>query len=580
MTVVASYVNYSFGRYQMGYLKDAEVVSQLLNTKVAKECLVALIEKITAIPHWQETAKLKNLQSFAKASLKNNFAGATVKKTCLASTWLSKQKVIDQGLNTLTSDLWGVIANQLPNVQPLFRFASSCKEAYFLRDEMLARSTNQLSRYLSELLAKQDEKRLMQFLGNLSQSAYAKTPLTLTLTTCWPRQAICLHEIQKKFTNFACLQIAKRDIVDDDFCQLLEACPKVKGLDLSNCSTLTAACLANAKYSLSLERLILSGTQLDDQGLQAICKNLKKLKELDISGTQTTAEVSLTVELPRTIEQYKANHELQQPALKRLLEQHPKSPCLLAGSVIWHLITKDEFSCVIEQLREMLKEYPHFTTLRSSLGMLLIENAIKSLRYEPEQYSKALTEAQEYLTGSHHTLLANEYRSLMAVLSFMRRKYADALRFIEAALNENPENVDHVSMKGDILMQQGPYFRRQFVVAELCFTQVIAKAPEDASNYLKLALIYVEGGDGVPCQPDEAKRCLEIALGLDNESILEPIARTETLLLRYAKLGKLILDDPALKAAHGPQAKKLFKELLADAPQNPELKSLILSCAL
>lgn len=589
MTVVNSYVTYCFDRYQKGFLKEAEVVSQLLKTKVAKACLLKLMEEISKIPHWQEQQKLKNLHSFAKTSLKNNFAGSKATLLPAFSSLIMRQNVIDQGFNRLTPDLWGLVANRMPNVQPLFRLASTCKEAYFLRDEMLARSSTQLSLYLQELLAKRDEKQIMRFLGNCSEGCYADTPLTLRITSSWPRQAICLHEIQKKFPNIVFLQIAKHDLDDSDFEMLLSACPTTKGLDLSRCTALSTAMLARASYPVSLERLKLAGTQIDDAGLQLLCKQLLALKELDVRGCPLlTLNGRFIIELPKSIEMYRLDLPADKAFLRPLLENHRQHPIVLTHAIVERQIDLDAFDEISSNAKMALKAYPNQYQLRVALGFTYLGYAMTNVRYEHEKMGQILKEAEAFLSGDKSRIhevygekLGNvQVTVLFLMIHFLLQQFADAQCIAEAELRKRPNDKDIINFLGLIYMQQGQGFVRDLQQAVKYLNLSLEMKHDESRVHLLLAMIYLEGGDGIPAQVDEAKKSLVAAFDQDAEVISDPFIRTKPYLIRLAKLGKMVLDDPALKAKYGDEVLKFFKALLKDAPDNIELKSLILSCLL
>lgn len=585
MTVVNSYVTYCFDRYQKGCLKEAEVVSQLLKTKVAKVCLLKLMEEISKIPHWQEQQKLKNLHVFVKTSLKNNFPGTKGSLRPAFPSRIMRQNVIDQGMTHLTQDLWGMIANRMPNVQPLFRLASTCKEAYFLRDEMLARSSTQLSLYLQELLAKKDEKQIMRFLGSCSEVCYANTPVTLRITSTWPRQFICLHEIQKKFPNIVLLQIAKHDLDDDDFEMLLAACPTLKGLDLSQCTALTTPALARARYPVNLEKLILNGTQLNDTGLQQICTRLTTLKELDVRACPLlTLNGRFTVELPKSIEMYKVDSQDDKTFLRALLESHPQHPIVLAQAMFDRMMKAEDFDEICPKVKKALEAYPKQCQLQMAHGLMLLSYATTSLRHDHEKMGQLLKEAEPLLSAHMHRFnevfgdrLGNGLIiAIFAMIQFLLQRYGEAKRLVEAGLKKNPNDGDLINFMGLIFMQQGPGFVRDFQQAVKYLNLAVAKQADESRALLLLAMIYIEGGDGIAPQVDEAKKSLVAALNKDAEVMSDPFIRTKPYLMRMAKLGKMVLDDPELKARHEAEVRKFFKALLEDAPDNKELKSLIL----
>jgi len=562
MSAVDPFVNVCFNRYQNGYINDAQVVSKLLHTKEAKKALETLLVCIKEQPHWQESGKLKNLYKITKASLKNNFSGKV------------SAREESQGLGRLSPALWGRISDELPEVKSLFRFSSICKEAYQLRDEVLARSPKQLSRYLSDLLAKLDEPRIMRFLQSCKESSYSDTPLVLRLRSAWPRQAICLHEIQKKFPTIECLHFDKKDITNIEFERLLGACPTVKAIDLSGCNALSARTLADARFPVALEGLCLSGTALDDLALRTLLVNLPKLRRLDITNCAALGlNARLTAQLPSCIEKYEITFERNNESeelLKHLLEAFPDHPVL---NVLTCAIKKETVLVDKLKLEKVLKSYPNYFDAHSAYVMTLACLAHTSYCFNADVYEKLLKQA---LTHSRFCLQLDQTNpELFFVLIFLlvlHEKYEEALSYLPQVIDTVPETKFN-SLLGYVYLNlsKGKEAVRYFKLS-------LDKNRKELLSHFSLALIYTEGLDGVLIDQKEAKRyaaCL-FEQNLDEDELF--LSQRHS--LTCAKLCKLLLEDPEMKEKHSAKISALLKLCLKVDPNNAELQSFLLSCTL
>lgn len=549
MSVVGNYVNYCFTRYQKGYSNDAQVVSRLLNTKEPEKALKLLLERIKGIPHWQEVPKLKNLLKEAKISLKNNFS---VEK---------KETAQNVAINA-----WPFIAQHLTEVKPLFQFARTCKEIYAVRHELMAQSPKQLSLYLSDLLAKRDEKRIFAFLQSCKESSYVDTPVELRIRTTWPRQAIVLHEIQKKFSTIQRLTIEKLDITDKEFETLLSACPRALELSISGCTALTAPYLANASYPTTLEGLQLSGTSLTDPGLQSLLGRLPNLKRLDITNCPAISVMArYAATLPSCIELYsftEARYEDIKEELKRCLEAAPDNLVLLVTGI--HLTGTREYQ---KKLEALLKSHPNYYHLHFTLCMNLLHLAMENHLSNHELFEKYTKQADVHLQLCLQLKKDDPDLALLFAITYaMRQKYAEArlyaCKYLAFAKGKDDVFCAH-ALLGNIYLNLGQFkeAKEHLALAETRETQ------------FSLALLQVDAGD-----VKEAKRLALLAFenGLKTkEQFIGP-----RLSMTCAKLCKLLLDDPAAKEKYGSTIKEFFRICLQVDPLNSELQTFILSCTL
>jgi tetratricopeptide (TPR) repeat protein len=392
-----------------------------------------------------------------------------------------------------------------------------------------------------------------------------------------------LHEIQKKFPTIQCLQIQKPDITDREFELLLAACPNVLEIDLSNCTALTAGLLANAKYPATLEGLYFTGTALNDLGLQAVCKNLPKLKTLVITNcAATTPAARYSAPLPCSIELYTFDKQ-QGPELnhliERLLQDAPNHPLVLTNALLLDMQRGQRLIEGKNCLEKLLKTYPNFFDLHMILGGILCISAITLHRFDKEQFEKTLLQAQNHLQTSMQ--LAPNDQSLLglAQIAILLQKYREALSLLNKGIKLFPEYQPLNATMANLFLRNGNGFVRNFKEAESCLKKLIAKDARNPEIHFDLAIIYTEGGDGVLPDAKEAKKLAAKALQM-HEFTCNQLFIAPNLLMTYAKLGKLILDDPEYKELYAVKIKELFKLLLKEDPKNSELQSFILSTTL
>lgn len=570
-------INLYFTRYLQGYETNIEVVNRLSTSKTAKTDLATLINHITTTEHWKENPKLVSLHQIAKITRKSNFNAPN-------SAHSERDPSKAGSFLCLTPPALGAVAGFLPNFQTLFQMGSCCKEANQQIKEAIAQNPQLLSRYLSKLLECKNETAIMLFLRTCSQSQYAITPLTLSVRTLWPRLEICLHEIQKKFPTIAKVEIAKKDISDQEFVTCLAAFPNLQALDLSGCTALSAAILHKAKYPVTVEHLYLSGTQLDDQGLQEICKNGQNLKVIDIRHCAAlTLPGIFTVQLPSTIEQYITGKndlsEVEQQQLLRLLESAPDNTYLLTHTavIIIQQAKSNRWEQVQANLEKAHKACPRYVDALADLGKIHVCRGLKNraLGAKPFQIaSHWLSKAVEIGMSDVQSLISliiakielHEYKMALTLLDRIRKIDSDC-----PAINP---------LAGRIYMAGGEGIERDFKKAEelLRNTRGPGLTPSIDEKF-ELAIIYHEGGYGIERNVIEAKRLMKELLDSSANPAADIMFIPEMTVMG-AKLGKYLLEDASFARSYKTKVNALFKVLLASDPMNSELKEVILSCAL
>lgn len=575
MSSQAPNANYYFTRYLHGYHTNVEVVTRLSKSPTAKNELTNLIAMINAQEHWKEKPALTSLHKIAKLTLTSNFDAP-----------VSPHQVVEQpkagSFLNLNANALGVVAGFLPDFKAIFNMGIACKEANQHIKEMLTKNPKLLSNYLNTLLERKDEATIMRFLGQC-HSIYADTPLSLVIRTTWPRFAICLHEIQKKFPTVAKVEIAKKDISDQDFETCLAAFPKPQALDISGCAAINAATLHRAKFPVTLEQLCLSGTQLDDHGLHEICKNDSKLKLINIRDCVSLSLAGIfTVTLPASIECYLTSKDDLSPdeigQLKRLLETWPNNACLRTMVAISEMSlpkTRQELEAVQNMLEKALSICPRYVDALIGLAMLQLAKAVKG----KEPNDKSVLYAKSILQQ------VSEMYPEMTVISFglgitlwILREYASAHKQLSKYLAHNPDDSTAPMMLADIYMIGTHEIKKDYKEAERLLKLALQHARDGSVGQFSLALINHNGGFGIESNPAEAKKLMKQFLDGDEE-LLDDFFLAQELIMASAKFAKFVLEDPAF-TSYKPKIIPMFKSLLALDPDNKELKEIILSCAL
>jgi tetratricopeptide (TPR) repeat protein len=253
--------------------------------------------------------------------------------------------------------------------------------------------------------------------------------------------------------------------------------------------------------------------------------------------------------------------------LKGLVASAPKDETRRIQVARFYVAMK-KFRDAEMELKSGIAQIPKSTKLRFALGDLY-------LNLNMSQRAFGVLKEVLSLSGDSGNPDMIRARNALAKICLMRREVAEAVKYVDQVLKENPRDVDAHFTKGDILLLKGD---GPGAVAE--FRSVVNEKPQFAPGYVRLAEAHMKSGE-----MNLAYDTLQNALKIDKKSrdIRMALARWHIVNKKYGNAEKMLrgiladntrdlevkaaLGDTLLAAGNSKGAEAEYADIRRNAPK-------------